>query len=96
MKNKNNIILTITIFTILAILLCVSWLTFDPANTTDTAASSSQSTTQKKKETWVSPYKSYDEGYEDVYENDDYDWDRYMTDPDYAEGVDDALDEPDW
>lgn len=39
--------------------------------------------------------KSYDEGYEDVYENDDWDWDRYMEDDDYADGVDDAL-EDDW
>ena len=42
-----------------------------------------------------SPYKSYDEGYEAVYDDDDYDWDRYNSDSDYAEGVDDALDELD-
>ena len=42
-----------------------------------------------------SPYKSYDEGYESVYDDDDYDWDRYNSDSDYAEGVDDALDELD-
>ena len=40
-------------------------------------------------------YKSYDEGYEAVYDDDDYDWDRYNSDSDYAEGVDDALDELD-
>ncbi len=39
---------------------------------------------------------SYDDGYDDVYEDDDYDWDRYKNDPDYAEGVDDAMDELDW
>ena len=39
---------------------------------------------------------SYDEGYEDVYDNDDYDWDRYRTDRDYANGVDDAMDDLDW
>ena len=60
------------------------------------SSSSFKSTTRKKKETTSNPYKSYDEGYEDVYENDDYDWDRYMSDPDYAEGVDDAMDELDW
>ena len=41
-------------------------------------------------------YDSYDEGYEDVYENDDYDWDRYWEDDDYASGVDDAMDELGW
>lgn len=42
-----------------------------------------------------SPYKSYDEGYEAVYDDDDYDWDRYNSDSDYADGVGDALDELD-
>ena len=42
-----------------------------------------------------SPYKSYNEGYEAVYDDDDYDWDRYNSDSDYADGVDDALDELD-
>jgi len=36
---------------------------------------------------------SYDDGYDDVYFDEDYDWDRYQTDPDYADGVDDAIDE---
>lgn len=36
---------------------------------------------------------SYDQGYEDVLDNEDYDWDRYERDDDYAMGVDDALDE---
>ncbi len=43
-----------------------------------------------------STYDSYDDGYEDVYFDDDYDWDRYDSDPDYASGVDDAMDELDW
>lgn len=43
-----------------------------------------------------SSYDSYDAGYEDVYYDDDYDWDRYISDPDYASGVDDAMDELDW
>lgn len=38
---------------------------------------------------------SYDEGYEDVYFNDDYDMDRYYSDDEYALGVDDALDDED-
>ena len=41
-------------------------------------------------------YNSYDEGYEDVYEDDDYDWDRYWSDSDYADGVDDAMEDADW
>ena len=43
-----------------------------------------------------SSYDSYDEGYEDIYFDDDYDWERYDSDPDYASGVDDAMDELDW
>lgn len=42
---------------------------------------------------------SYDDGYDDVYMDDDYDWDRYREDDDYASGVDDALedmDDGDW
>lgn len=41
-------------------------------------------------------YGSYDDGYNDVYENDDFDWDRYLEDDDYAEGVDDAMEDLDW
>ena len=44
---------------------------------------------------YSNPYKSYDEGYEAVYDDGDYDWDRYNSDSEYAEGVDDALDELD-
>ena len=39
---------------------------------------------------------SYDDGYNDVYEDDDYDWDRYDTDDDYAAGVDDGMEDEDW
>ena len=35
-------------------------------------------------------------GYEDIYENDDFDEDRYRTDSDYASGVDDAMEDVDW
>ena len=43
-------------------------------------------------------YDSYDDGYDDIYMDGDYDSDRYDTDADYAEGVDDAMDEwdEDW
>lgn len=40
--------------------------------------------------------EAYDEGYDAVYDDDDYDWDRYQRDPDYADGVDDAMNELDW
>ena len=39
---------------------------------------------------------SYDDGYNAVYEDDDYDWDRYWSDDDYASGVDDAMEDEDW
>lgn len=35
-------------------------------------------------------YYSYDDGYDDVYMDGDYDDDRYNKDSDYADGVDDA------
>ena len=56
------------------------------------SSSTSKNSTSSKKDS----YKSYDEGYEDVYENEDYDWDRYYSDDDYADGVDDAMDDLDW
>ena len=57
-----------------------------------TPGSSSKSSSSKN----YSSYDSYDEGYEDVYENKDYDWERYYNDYDYASGMDDAMDELDW
>ena len=41
---------------------------------------------------------AYDDGYDDIYMDDDYDYDRYDRDSDYADGVDDAMDEygEDW
>lgn len=46
--------------------------------------------------TFNSSLDSYDEGYEDVYLDDDYDDDRYRTDNEYANGVDDAMEDEDW
>ena len=45
-----------------------------------------------------STYDSYDDGYDDIYMDGDYDYDRYESDSDYADGVDDAMDEygEDW
>ena len=31
-----------------------------------------------------------------IYEDDDFDWDRYESDDDYAAGVDDAMEDEDW
>ena len=45
---------------------------------------------KKKKE---SGSDAYDEGYDDIYFNEDYDADRYHEDPDYANGVDNAMDD---
>ncbi len=66
------------------------------------SSSSSYSSNNKKSSSstgktysYSNPYKSYDEGYEAVYDDGDYDWDRYNSDSEYAEGVDDALDELD-
>ena len=39
---------------------------------------------------------SYDDGYEDIMENEDYDDDRYRRDWEYALGADDAMDELGW
>lgn len=43
-------------------------------------------------------HEAYDEGYNNIYEDGDYDWERYNEDDDYATGVDDAIDEfgEDW
>ncbi len=54
------------------------------------SSSSSSSSSNRKY------YNSYDDGYEDIYENDDFDEDRYRTDSDYASGVDDAMEDVDW
>ena len=42
-----------------------------------------------------STYASYDSGYDSIYDDGDYDWDRYQKDKDYADGVDDAMEELD-
>lgn len=69
--------------------------------TSNKTNTSNKSSTSKKKDTSgssnkYSGYSAYDEGYEDVYENDDYDWDRYWSDSDYADGVDDAMEDAEW
>lgn len=63
------------------------------SNDADTTSGSSYSSSTKK-----STYDSYDDGYDDIYMDGDYDYDRYDRDSDYADGVDDAMDEfgEDW
>ena len=65
-------------------------------NNKSTAGSntSSYNSSTKKSNT----YDSYDDGYDDIYMDGDYDYDRYDMDSDYADGVDDAMDEfdEDW
>lgn len=56
----------------------------------NTPAQRERPSVQKKLQ---NPYAAYDAGYDDVMEGDDYDWDRYHRDSEYADGVDDALDE---
>ena len=71
------------------------------SNSGSSSKSSTGSSTHSNKSTSgskSSPYQSYDDGYDDIYMDDDYDDERYKTDPDYADGVDDAMDEleEDW
>lgn len=63
-------------------------------NKSTTTNSSSYSSGTKK----YNSYDSYDEGYDDIYMDGDYDYDRYDNDSDYADGVDDAMEESgeDW
>lgn len=61
-------------------------------NTYSSSKKSSGNSNKKKNSGW----DSYDKGYEDVWLDDDYDWDRYQRDSDYANGVDDAMDDWDW
>lgn len=71
---------------------------------TSTGSSSSKKNTKntsnhkssKKNSSNDNGWDSYDAGYEDVWLDDDYDWDRYQNDSDYADGVDDAMEDWDW
>lgn len=63
-------------------------------NTTGTSSTKKNNTgTSSTKKT--NPYNSYDDGYDDIYIDGDYDYDRYYKDSDYADGVDDAMDDLD-
>ena len=69
-------------------------------STAGSNASSYNSSTKKSSTGTSSSKKSntYDDGYDDIYMDGDYDYDRYDRDSDYADGVDDAMDEfdEDW
>lgn len=67
------------------------------SNSSKSSSTSNKTTSSSSSKSKYSSnsYSSYDDGYEDVYENEDYDWDRYYSDDDYADGVDDAMDELD-
>lgn len=73
------------------------------SGSTSSSSSSYKSSTKKstgyqKKITYDSRDDGYDDGYDDIYMDGDYDYDRYDRDSDYADGVDDAMDEfaEDW
>lgn len=68
------------------------------SESTATNSSSYNRATKSSIATNVNPHESYDEGYDDVYMDDVYDDDRYNSDSDYADGVNDAMDElgEDW
>ena len=62
-------------------------------------SSTKSSTSYSSKSSYSSSYSSSKKSYKtyDFYDDDDdYDEDRYDSDPDYAAGVDDAMDELDW
>lgn len=59
------------------------------------SSSSSTKSSSGKSYRSLNPYEHYDDGYEAIYYDGEYDEDRYDSDPEYAEGVDDAMDELD-
>lgn len=70
---------------------------YNNSSKTGTTDHSSYSNTTWKststKENTYNTYNSYDEGYDDIYMDEEYDSERYDRDSDYADGVDDAMDE---
>lgn len=64
------------------------------ASSSKSSSGSSKSSSGKSYRN-LNPYENYDDGYEAIYYDGEYDQDRYDRDPEYAEGVDDAMDELD-
>ena len=65
----------------------------DTSDNSSKESSSSSSSSSSKSKKSLNGWEAYDEGYDDVMYNDEYDEKRYKTDKDYAAGVDDARDE---
>ena len=65
------------------------------SSTTGTSSKKTYSSGSSSSKKNHSSMDSYDDGYNAVYEDDDYDEDRYRTDDDYAAGVDDAMEDED-
>ena len=66
---------------------------YKPSNSVSHKTTYNKPTTQSKKK-YI--HDSYDDGYEAVSLDGDYDDDRYRRDSSYALGVDDAMDDEDW
>ena len=64
------------------------------SSSSKSSSSRSKSSSGKGKRN-LNPYEKYDDGYEAIYDDGEYDQDRYDRDPEYADGVDDAMDELD-
>lgn len=61
---------------------------------TQSTTTTNHNTSESKKTTISSGgLDSYDAGYDDIYMDGDYDYDRYDSDDDYASGVDDAMED---
>ena len=63
-----------------------------------TKSNSSSSSSSSNSHSSSSSSSSYDDAYDDYYYDGDYDTDRYESDSDYADGIDDVMDEygDDW
>ena len=67
--------------------------TYSTYHHTTTKPKKSTSTTHTYSSYSSSSSNAYDDGYDDYYENGDYDQSRYDSDSSYRDGVDDAMDD---
>ena len=63
------------------------------SSSSSSSGSSNKPSSSSSSSSAYDSHKDYDDGYNDIYEDGDYDWDRYYEDDDYASGVDDAMDD---
>lgn len=63
------------------------------SSSSSSSGSSNKPSSSSSSSSAYDSHKDYDDGYNDIYEDGDYDWDRYQEDDDYASGVDDAMDD---